>query len=161
MVYMLTFGYIWDILMVNVTIYSSTMDPMGNGISMRMVASGNPKPLATDCRAADNNDGNERSPSKMEPIYIYIYWWLTYPSKKQKSVGIIIPNIWTKKNVPNHQQDIYIYMAMSQNCVWNVPRCSGRMERRGFITGLVPDRWNVIKYKLYINIYIYVYCIYV
>jgi hypothetical protein len=93
---MLTFGYIWDILMVNVTIYSSTMDPMGNGISMRMVASGNPKPLATDCRAADNNDGNERSPSKMEPIYIY-GWWLTYPSKKQKSVGIIIPNIWTKK----------------------------------------------------------------
>jgi hypothetical protein len=69
---MLTFGYIWDILMVNVTIYSSTMDPMGNGISMRMVASGNPKPLATDCRAADNNDGNERSPSKMEPIYIYM-----------------------------------------------------------------------------------------
>ena len=43
-------------------------------------------------------------------------------------------------------------MAMSQNCVWNVPRCSGRMERRGFVTGLVPDLWNVMKYKLYINI---------
>ena len=56
---------------------------------------------------------------------------------------------------------IYIYMAMSQNCVWNVPRCSGRMERRGFVTGLVPDLWNVMKYKLYININIYVYCIYV
>ena len=25
----------------------------------------------------------------------------------------------------------YIYMAVSQNCVWNVPRCSG-----------VPDVWN-------------------
>ena len=52
-------------------------------------------------------------------------------------------------------------MAMSQNCVWNVPRCSGRMERRGFVNGLVPDLWNVMKYKLYININIYVYCIYV
>ena len=50
-------------------------------------------------------------------------------------------------------------MAMSQNCVWNVPRCSGRMERRGFVNGLVPDLWNVMKYKLYININIYVYCI--
>ena len=49
----------------------------------------------------------------------------------------------------------YIYMAMSQNCVWNVPRCSGRMERRGFVTGLVPDLWNVMKYKLYININMY------
>ena len=56
---------------------------------------------------------------------------------------------------------IYIYMVMSQNCVWNVPRCSGRLERRGFVTGLVPDLWNVMKYKLYINISIYVYCIYV
>ena len=46
-------------------------------------------------------------------------------------------------------------MAMSQNCVWNVPRCSGRMERRGFVTGLVPDLWNVMKYKLYININMY------
>ena len=56
---------------------------------------------------------------------------------------------------------VTIYMAMSQNCVWNVPRCSGRMERRGFVNGLVPDLWNVMKYKLYININIYVYCIYV
>ena len=55
----------------------------------------------------------------------------------------------------------FSYMAMSQNCVWNVPRCSGRMERRGFVNGLVPDLWNVMKYKLYININIYVYCIYV
>ena len=30
-------------------------------------------------------------------------------------------------------------MAVSQNCAWNVPRCSARMERRGFATGLVPD----------------------
>ena len=50
---------------------------------------------------------------------------------------------------------LYIYMAMSQNCVWNVPRCSGRMERRGFVTGLVPDVWNVMKYKLYIKINMY------
>ena len=42
-------------------------------------------------------------------------------------------------------------MAVSQNCVWNVPRCSGRMERRGFVTGLDPDLWNVMKYRLYIN----------
>ena len=32
---------------------------------------------------------------------------------------------------------------------------------KGFVTGLVPDLWNVMKYKLYININIYVYCIYV
>ena len=56
---------------------------------------------------------------------------------------------------------VCVYMVMSQNCVWNVPRCSGRLERRGFVTGLVPDLWNVMKYKLYINISIYVYCIYV
>ena len=61
----------------------------------------------------------------------------------------------------NRHTNIYNHMAMSQNCVWNVPRCSGRMERRGFVTGLVPDLWNVMKYKLYININIYVYCIYV
>ena len=42
-------------------------------------------------------------------------------------------------------------MVPSQNCVWNVPRCSGRMERRGFVTGLVPDLWSVMKYRLYIN----------
>ena len=54
-------------------------------------------------------------------------------------------------------------MAPSQNCVWNVPRCSGRMERRGFVTGLVPDLWSVMKYRLYINkcIYIYTYIIYI
>ena len=46
---------------------------------------------------------------------------------------------------------VYIYMVPSQNCVWNVPRCSGRMERRGFVTGLVPDLWSVMKYRLYIN----------
>ena len=44
---------------------------------------------------------------------------------------------------------IYIYMAVNQNCVWNVPRCSGRMERRGLVTGLVPDLWSVVKNKLY------------
>ena len=51
-------------------------------------------------------------------------------------------------------------MAVNQNCVWSVPRCSGRMERRGFVTGLDPDLWNVrnIGYTS-INIYIYVCCI--
>ena len=53
--------------------------------------------------------------------------------------------------------DYYIYIVPSQNCVWNVPRCSGRMERRGFVTGLVPDLWSVMKYRLYINIYISIY----
>jgi len=43
------------------------------------------------------------------------------------------------------------YMVPSQNCVWNVPRCSGRMERRGFVTGLVADLWSVMKYRLYIH----------
>ena len=40
---------------------------------------------------------------------------------------------------------------MSQNCVRNVLRCSGRMERRGFATGLVPDLWGVMKYRFYKN----------
>ena len=53
-------------------------------------------------------------------------------------------------------------MVPGQNCVWNVPRCSGRMERRGFVTGLVPDLWSVMKYRLYINRYnIYIYTLYV
>ena len=52
-------------------------------------------------------------------------------------------------------------MAVNQNCVWSVPRCSGRMERRGFVTGLDPDLWNVrnIGYTS-INIYIYMYAVY-
>ena len=53
----------------------------------------------------------------------------------------------------------YIYIVPSQNCVWNVPRCSGRMEPRGFVTGLDPDLWNVMKYWLYINKNIYACCI--
>ena len=48
---------------------------------------------------------------------------------------------------------------MSQSCVWNVLRCSGRMERRGFVTGLVPDLWNVMNYKLYKYI-LYIYIMY-
>ena len=26
-------------------------------------------------------------------------WWLTYPSEKYESVGMIIPNIWTKLRI--------------------------------------------------------------
>ena len=57
-----------------------------------------------------------------------------------------------------------IYMVAGQNCAWNVPRCSGRKERRGFVTGLVPDLWSVIKYRLYMYIYMYIYiyiCVYI
>ena len=28
---------------------------------------------------------------------IILYWWLTYPSEKYESVGMIIPNIWRNK----------------------------------------------------------------
>ena len=57
-------------------------------------------------------------------------------------------NGWHKKSSSfpfNHkkriiQPDWKDDMAMSQNCVWNVPRCSGRMERRGFVN-------SVHKYK--------------
>ena len=36
---------------------------------------------------------------------IYGYgWWLTYPSEKYESIGMIIPSIWkNKKNAANHQ----------------------------------------------------------
>ena len=68
--------------------------------------------------------------------------------------------------MPGRSSNLKIFLTiqgnivMSQNCVWNVPRCSGRMERRGFVTGLVPDLWSVMKYKLYININIYVPVVY-
>ena len=42
-------------------------------------------------------------------------------------------------------------MAVSQNCVWNVQRRSGRMERRCFVTSLVPDLWSVTTYRKYRN----------
>ena len=85
------------------------MDPLGNGISMRRVASGTPKPLDTDCRTADNNDGNERSPSKMEPIYIWLV--VDLPLKKTKvSWNYYSQYMDQEKDVPNHQQDIYIYI---------------------------------------------------
>ena len=49
-------------------------------------------------------------------------------------------------------------MAPSQKWVWNVPRCSGRMEQRSFVDGLVPDLCSVIKYNyIYKVIYIYSY----
>ena len=36
-------------------------------------------------------------------IYIYIYilsgWWLTYPSEKNWSIGMIIPNIWKHRDM--------------------------------------------------------------
>ena len=53
---------------------------------------------------------------------------------------------------------------MSQNCVWNVPRCSGRMERRGFVTGLVPDLmcvWNMINKYIYMCVIYFIYVWYV
>ena len=42
-------------------------------------------------------------------------------------------------------------MAVSQNCVWNVQRRSGRMERRCFVTSLVPNLWSVTTYRKYRN----------
>ena len=53
-----------------------------------------------------------------------------------------------------HQKQNGKYMAVSQNCVWNVLRRSGRTERRGFVTGLVPA-----IHKLYVYIYIYMYTV--
>jgi hypothetical protein len=65
-------------------------------------------------------------------IYVYIYMYIY--------VFIYIID----KSTHTHTH-IYRY-------IWLVPRCSGRMERRGFVIGLVPDLWNVMRYKLYINI---------
>ena len=78
-------------------------------------------------------------------------WWMWMKH------NLVIYNILWYNNIT------HIYMVPSQNCVWNVPRCSGRMERRGFVTGLVPDLWSVMKYRLYINkyIHIYIYTLYV
>ena len=38
----------------------------------------------------------------------YTGWWYTYPSEKYLSVGIIIPHIWGKNHVPNHQTRVNI-----------------------------------------------------
>ena len=51
-------------------------------------------------------------------------WWYIYPLWKiWKLVGMIIPNIWKIKNVPNHQPDIiciiYIYIHN-----WQIPNFS-------------------------------------
>ena len=52
------------------------------------------------------NTGRERE----RDIYIYSGWWLGHPSEKYgPSIGMIIPNIWENKNVPNHQP-VYIYI---------------------------------------------------
>ena len=40
---------------------------------------------------------------------------------------------------------------------FRVPQCSGRMERRGFATGLVPDLRGVMAYRLYVRLFIYPY----
>ena len=88
-------------------------------------------------------------------IYIYIYYTLEnniYIYNIYNLSYIYISYITCMYIYIYNVDQIYIYMAMSQNCVWNVPRCSGRMERRGFVTGLVPDLWNVMKYKLCVNI---------
>ena len=60
---------------------------------------------------------------------------------------------------------IYIYGCESKLCM-NLPQCSGRMERRGLVTGPFPDLWSLMKkYRLdtkkYIYIHVYVCCIYV
>ena len=72
---------------------------------------------------------------KHEFLYIYIY------------ICIYICIHILSNQLINY--NIYIYMVVNQNCVWNVPRCFGRMERRGFVTGLVPDFCSVMKYRLY------------
>ena len=50
--------------------------------------------------------------SRCPPTQIVMHsgWWLTYPSEKYWSVGMIIPYIYGKiKNVPNHQPALYVY----------------------------------------------------
>ena len=39
-------------------------------------------------------------------------WWLTYPSEKYESVGIIIPNIWKNKCSKPPIRYVYIYMLI-------------------------------------------------
>ena len=58
-----------------------------------------------------------------------------------------------------HKSLIWRYLVASQNCVWNVPRCSGHMERRSFVSGLVPDLCrfcSVMKYRLYMYMSFYI-----
>ena len=49
---------------------------------------------------------------------IILYWWLTYPSEKYESVGMIIPNIWRNKcSKPPTSRAIscYIILRWSQH----------------------------------------------
>ena len=42
-------------------------------------------------------------------------WWLSHPSEKYESVGIIIPN-WMEKNVPNHKPVFNLQVDLPFRC---------------------------------------------
>ena len=37
-------------------------------------------------------------------------WWLSHLSEQYWSIGMMIPNTWRNKDVPNHQPNMYIYI---------------------------------------------------
>ena len=88
------------------------------------------------------------------PIYIgNLHIWLVVHLplwKIWKLVGMIIPNIWKIKNVPNHQPDIiciiniriYIYtIDRSQISHWQIPKLTD-------LTKLMVSMWTLIWRRL-------------
>ena len=66
----------------------------------------------TEPSFSDATDSSlEPSPSSVDYVWLQgtwniSGWWFQPLWKIWKSVGIIIPNLWKNKNVPNHQPDI-------------------------------------------------------
>ena len=52
------------------------------------------------------NNGLGLSLGSVEPFMILLLVGGLNPSEKYESIGMIIPNIWEIKNVPNHQPGI-------------------------------------------------------
>ena len=85
------------------------------------------------------------------------------PSEKYWSVGMIIPNIYGKKHVPNHRPDMDMKFAVVVDCCSNSPRTficrvSSKMKKVfDWSDSMIP-----LPAPIYKNIYIYIIlCMYI
>ena len=97
-------------------------------------------------------------------IYIYILVCGLKPSETYQSVGMIILNIW-KKNVPNHQAYIYIFVCHRFHICHILQissdisdiSCLGGLNSDGIIYDNVYSIYIYICMITYEHIYIYIY----
>ena len=76
-------------------------------------------------------------------IYIYTGWWFQPFWKIWKSVGIIIPNIWKNKNVPNHHHVFEFNIANSPFHGWQFNKQGMKQQycKTPGINGLQKGIW--------------------